>query len=155
MFDLHNIMREILKMIGGLLIVALLIAHFFLVALFVAPADKLLGLFMPSNQGFLVTQELPEPVEDFLVNNHVEVAGDYRIDQSHKGRLILGILQLRKQYFMNVKQQLALDANLLNYGEDLVGVKSASEYYYDKPLSETSDWEWITLVNLHSISSKK
>ena len=81
-------MREIFKMTGSLLLVALLIAHFFLIALFVAPTDKLLGLVMESNQGFLGAEDIPKPVEDFLLTNKVAVNGDYELIDSHKGELI-------------------------------------------------------------------
>lgn len=148
-------MREIFRMTGSFLIIALLIAHFFLIALIAAPTDKLLGLIVEGDRGFLEPEEIPGPVEDFLVTNRVAVNGDYELDNSSKGELVSGILQLRKEYFMDPVEQIALDANLLNYGEGLVGIKSASEYYYDKPLSEVSDREWITLVNLHNIFSKK
>lgn len=142
-------------MVGGLLLIALLLAHFFLIALFFAPIDKLLFLFIESDYGYLADEELPEPVKAFLITNNVTVDGDYQLNSSNKARLILGILQLRRKHFMNLSEQLTLDANLLNYGEDLVGIKSASEYYYKRPLSEVSDKEWITLVNLQKIFSKK
>ena len=144
-------MREVFKIAGSLLVVALLIAHFLLIALIVAPTDKLLGLIIESDQGFLGPEEIPGPVEDFLVANRVVLNGDYELDNSDKGKLVSGVLQLRKEYLMDPAEQIALDANLLNYGEGLIGIESASEYYYGKPLSEVSDREWITLVNLHNI----
>lgn len=148
-------MREIPKMIVGLLFIALLLAHLFLIALFFAPAPKLLGLIIESDSGFLAASEIPEGVEDFLTTNKVVVDGDFKPDNTIKSKLVLSILQLRKDRFMNNYEQLALDMSLLDYGEDIVGLKSASEYYYKKPLTEASDKEWITLVNLQKIFSKK
>lgn len=148
-------MREIPKMIGGLLVIALLLAHLFLIALFIAPADKLLGLLIKHDAGFLMAEEVPEAVETFLTTNRVTVAGDYLLDSSSKEKVIFGILQLRKKRFMTDSEKLALNMNLLNYGEGIVGLKSASQYYYKKPIAEASDKEWITLVNLQKIFSKK
>lgn len=148
-------MRDILKMVGGLLVIALLIAHFFLLALFVAPVNKLLGLIIKSSEGFVVAEELPEDVEKFLVIYGVPVVGDYKLDTTSKGKLVLGILQFRREHFMETPEQIALDTNLLNYGEGIIGIKAASQYYYKKPLSEVSEKEWINLVNLHNVSSKK
>lgn len=148
-------MREILKMAGGLLIIGLFLAHLFLIGLFIAPADKLLGLLINHDGEFLIAEEVPEAVEVFLVTNKVPVDGDYQLNSSSKAKLMLGILQLRKERFMTYSQGLALDMNLLNYGEGIVGIGAGSEYYYKKPLTEASDKEWITLVNLQKIFSKK
>ncbi|HHA18544.1 MAG TPA: hypothetical protein ENK70_02440 [Methylophaga sp.] len=148
-------MKEIPKMVGGLLVIALLLAHFFLIALFTAPSDKLIGLLIKGNTGFLMAEEVPDAVEAFLVTNKVSVDGDYELDSSSKAKLIFGILQLRKEHFMTNPERLALDMNLLNYGGGIIGIKSGSEYYYRKPLTVASDKEWITLVNLQKIFSKK
>ncbi|MBN2307255.1 hypothetical protein JXD20_04690 [Candidatus Peregrinibacteria bacterium] len=147
-------MKSVFQIIGSLLIISLLIAHFFLIALLVAPTNKLLGLLIENDQGFVSVTEISEAVQSFLVDNKVSVNGDYQLNQSNKGRFIFGILQLRRKYFMEPTEQIALDANLLNYGGGLIGVESASEYFYGKSLSEISDREWITLVNLNSIFSK-
>ncbi len=149
------LMREIPKMIGSLLIIALLLAHVFLIALFITPADKLLGLLIKSDAGFLVAEEVPESVSAFLATNGVTVNGDYQLGSSSRARLITSILQFRKKHFMADSERLALDMNLLNYGENIVGLKAGSNYYYKKPLDKASDKEWITLVNLQKIFSKK
>lgn len=149
------LMREIPKMIGGLLVIALLLAHSFLIALFIAPADKLLALLIKGDAGFVVAKEVPEAVETFLVTNEVAINGDYLLDSSSKEKVIFGILELRKKRFMSDSERLALSMNLLDYGEGIVGVKSASQYYYKKPIAEASDKEWITLINLQKIFSKK
>lgn len=148
-------MRELFKMTGSLLIIALLIAHFFLIAFFVAPSNKLLGLLLSNDTGFLSAENVPAAVETFLVDHHVTVDGDYHLDDSSRGKIILSVLEMRRNYMMEPIQQIALDANLLNYGEGLIGIRAASEYYYKKDLAELSESQWITLVNLHKIFSKK
>ncbi len=147
-------MRDILKMTGSLLIIALLIAHFFLLGLFLAPTDKLMSLIRDDDQRFFYAEDLPTDVEAFLLTNKVSVDGDYRFDSTTKGRLVLGILQMRREHFMQTGEQIALDANLLNYGDDIFGIQEASEYFYHKPLESVSDKEWITLVNLQKILKK-
>lgn len=148
-------MRAILKMTGSLLVIALLIAHFFLIALFVAPSHRLLGLLVQSEHGFLKEEEWPEPVENFLITNNVGIYGDYQLGQGSKEKLILSILQFRREYIMDFRERLTLDANLLDYGEGVIGIQAASQRFYQKPLSEALDKEWITLINLHDIFSKK
>lgn len=148
-------MREIPKMVGGLLLIALLLAHLFLIALFFAPAHKLLGLVIESDSVFLAASEIPEGVEDFLATNKVGVEGNFKPDRTIKSKLVMGILQLREERFMNNYEKLALNMNLLDYGEDIIGLGEAAEYYYKEPLAKLSDKEWITLVNLQKIFSKK
>jgi hypothetical protein len=150
-----KLMREIPKMLGGLLLVALLLAHLFLIALFFAPVPKLLGLVIESNSGFLVASEIPEAVEFFLTTNKVGAGGDFTSDASVKSKLVMGILMLRQERFMDDTERLALNMNLLDFGEGIIGMKAASEHYYKKSLMELSDKEWITLVNLQKIFSKK
>lgn len=142
-------------MVGGLLLIALLLAHLFLIALFFAPAHKLLGLVIESDSVFLAASEIPEGVEDFLATNKVGVEGNFKPDRTIKSKLVMGILQLREERFMNNYEKLALNMNLLDYGEDIIGLGEAAEYYYKEPLAKLSDKEWITLVNLQKIFSKK
>ncbi len=135
--------------------IGLLLAHLFLIGLFITPSDKLLGLLINYDGEFLIANEVPEAVETYLVTNRVPVDGDYQLNSSSKAKLMLGILQLRKERFMTDSERMALDMNLLNYGDGIVGIRAGSEYYYKKPLTEASDKEWITLVNLQKIFAKK
>jgi hypothetical protein len=148
-------MRELLKTFGALLLIFLLIAHIFLVALFLVPADKLLAAIVESDSGFINAEEVPKQVETFIKVNNIVVLGDYQPNsESIKSQLIMGLLELRQTRFMNDTEKLALNLNLLNFGEGIVGLKSASRYYYMKPLETLSDKDWINLVNLQKIFSK-
>lgn len=144
-------MWEYSKMIGSLLGIALLLAHLFLLALFLAPADKLLSLVIRSNVGFVEVSDLPEKVEEFLLVNHVPVRGEFMPDSKVKTRLVLGILHGREARIMDEREKLVLNMNLLDYGQGLVGIKSAAPYYFEKQLEELSDKHWITLVHLQGI----
>ena len=142
-------------MAGGLLIIALLLAHIFLVALFIIPPEKLLTLIVKDSPGFLTAEEIPVSVETFLITNKITVEGDYQFNSGNKGKLISGVLQFRRVRFMNDSERLALDMNLLNYGEGIIGLRAASEYYYKKPLTQISEKDWVMLVHLQKIFSKK
>ena len=148
-------MREIPKMIGGFVIIALIMAHLLLVSLFLVPMPKLLGLLIKSDTAFLTASEIPATVEAFLTDNKVEITSDYKPDSDFKVQILASILEVRRSRFMTSSQQLALDMNLLDFGEGIIGLGAASEYYYKKPLVELSDKEWITLINLQKIFSKK
>ena len=148
-------MRGLAKIVGGLLVLSLLMAHLLMVSLFLAPAPKLLGLLVESDAGFLNDSEIPSAVETFISVNKIEVKGDFSLATGPFHRLILGVLKIRKNKLMDPTQQLALDMNLLNFGKDIIGLKQAAVFYYKKPLAELSDQEWITLINLQKIFSKK
>ena len=148
-------MQGIFKMIGGFVIIALLMVHLLIVSLFLIPIPKLLGLVIKSDFGFLTASEIPEAVEDFLVQNKVEITSDYKPDSDFKVQILASILEVRRSRFMTPSEQLALDMNLLDFGEGIIGLGAASEYYYKKPLLELADKEWITLINLQKIFSKK
>lgn len=146
-------MRALAKLLGAFLVISLLVGHLLLVSLFLAPPEKLLAL--AEGADFLSASMIPPQVEQFLNDNHVGVEGTYEGDERPGSRLVFGVLKLRENKFMDSTQQLALNMNLLDYGEGIVGLESASQYYFKKPLSEISDKEWITLINLQKIFSKK
>ena len=148
-------MQGIFKIIGGFIIIGLLLAHLLLVSFFLAPMPKLLGLLIETEVGFLTSSDIPENVGTFLTDNKVEVISDYHPDSDFKAQLVASILEVRRSRFMTPSEQLALDMNLLDFGEGIIGLGAASEYYYKKPLLELADKEWITLINLQKIFSKK
>ena len=147
-------MWEYVKMVGGLCIVVLLAAHFVLAALFVTPADRLLGMMLEAEGGWVTSEELPGDVERFLWQNQVPVEGDYVPDDTFKAKLIYGILQLREVYFMDSREALVMNMNLLDYRQGGVGMEGAAFYYFGQPLDQLSDKHWITLVHLHNIFLK-
>lgn len=146
-------MRGIFKAIGSLLFISILMAHFLFSFLFLAPVPKLLNLIVPNQLGFLRSSDVPQAVQSFLKDNHVQVSGDYKVDSDFKAQLISKILEIRKKRFMSYPEQLALSMNLLSFGNHVLGMKAASDYYLKKPLSGLSDKEWIMLINLQKIIS--
>jgi hypothetical protein len=148
-------MRGVLKMVGGFLILSLLVAHLLMVSLFLAPAPKLLGLVIGNEAGFIGDTDIPDSVQSFITKNKIQVTGDYGFAEKPFQKLLLGILKVRRDRIMDPTQQLALDMNLLNFGKNVVGLKRAALFYYKKPLTQLADPEWVTLINLQKIFSKK
>jgi hypothetical protein len=148
-------MRGLAKFFGNLVVLSLLMAHLLLVSLFLAPSSKLLGLIVEGDLGFLVATDIPPTVATFIATNKIEVKGDYGLSSKPFHQLLSGVLKIRRNKFMSSGQQLALDMNLLNFGENVVGLRRAALFYYKKPLAELSDPEWITLINLQKIFAKK
>lgn len=136
-----------------LLVFLLLMGHFALVAFFFAPSSKLFSLTTDDNLNLLQASIIPSEVESFLTEHDIEVDANFPPD-GLLGRLGSGVLELRRDRFMSDTEQLALDLSLLDFGDNVVGVEAASEYYFKKPLSELSANQWITLVNLHKMFLK-
>ncbi len=146
-------MEGIQKFIIRFLIFLLLTGHFALIAFFFAPSSKLFSLVIEQDIKLLQASVIPVEVASFLGKNNIEITADYSSDNLF-GRLSSEILELRRNRFMNDTEQLALNLSLLDFGSDIIGVQSASEYYFKKPLSELSATQWITLVNLHKMFLK-
>lgn len=148
-------MRGILKMIGSFAILTLLIIHLLVVALLMAPAPKLLGLAVHGDFDYLYASDIPKGVQEFIERNKIEVQGDFQVAENSAGRLIIKLLKIKHDRFMDSNERLALDMNLLNYGKGVIGLNEAAQYYYKEPIKELSDQEWLTLINLQKIFSKK
>lgn len=136
-----------------LLVFLLLMGHFALVAFFFAPSSKLLSLITENELNLLQASVIPSEVENFLSEHDIKVDADLLPDDL-LGRLGSGVLELRRNKFMSETEQLALDLSLIDFGEGIIGINAASEYYFKKPLSELSATQWITLVNLHKMFLK-
>lgn len=148
-------MKDILKMAGSLFLIALLIAHFFLVALFVAPTERLLAMIIEVPAYLVTADDIPQSVSGFLIEHKIVVDADTPDPVSPKGQIVVSLLKLRESRFMAERERLALKANLLDYGQGVQGLSEAAELYYGKFLSELEDRQWITLFNLHNITQRK
>ena len=148
-------MRGLAKMVGGFLVLSFLMAHLLMISLLIAPAPKLVGLIVKSDLGFLSAADIPSTVVTFITTNKVEVKGDYDLPGGPFDRFLLGLLKIRRNKLMSATERLALDMNLLNFGEEVVGLRRAASFYYKKNLEKLTDQEWITLINLQKIFSKK
>lgn len=100
-------------------------------------------------------EDIPEQVQRFLDENRVQLQAELKGKEKLLARLAIGVLELRRDKFMTSSERLALDLNLLHFGADIIGIEAASDYYFKKPLSEIKEAQWITLINLQKIFSKK
>lgn len=148
-------MRSALKMIGSFLVISLLTIHLLVITLLMAPAPKLIDLAIPGGLDYLHPHDIPKGVRNFIESNKIEVKGNYQIADNSVGRLISRLIRIKHNRFMDYDEQLALNMNLLDFGKGVIGMRAAAEYYYGEPLKELSDQEWLTLINLQKIFSKK
>ncbi len=146
---------ELMKMFGSLLLITLVLGHFLFIAFFLFPTNQLLYLALKNNSDFLLASEIPQDVEIFLSDNHIKINSNFSLIDNHKSKFIIKILSLKKLYFMDSSESLAFDMNLFVYNHHIVGIKSFAHIFYDKPLFQLSNKEWINLVNLQSIFQRK
>lgn len=148
-------MRGFIKIAGNLLILLLLMVHLLVISLLMAPAPKLLGMVFGDESDYIRASDVPKEVQTFITRNKIEIQGDYRAADGAFGRLIFRLLRVQRDRFMNSSEQLALDMNLLNFGKGVIGLSEAAQFFYKKPIVKLSDPEWLTLINLQKIFSKK
>lgn len=144
-------MLGVLRTIGTLFIIFLLAIHLLVILLFFIPTPKLLNLMIDGEGEFLIPNQIPEPIQDFLDEHEIIIEADYYPSDNLFHRSLMSILKFRETKFMNPSDKLAFNMNLLDFGEGIIGLRSAAEYYYKKPLEKLSNDEWIMLINLHKI----
>lgn len=142
-------MPSFVKFIGKIIFLLLLVAHFTLIILIFAPVSKLITLV---NKELEMVDLSSIPQSLVKLENEKDLVPTSNLNYSNViGRLNVRILKWRRDRFMSTEEKLAFDLTTLDFGENVVGLKAASDYYFKKPLSEISDEEWITLVNLNRI----
>jgi len=142
-------MDAVLKPISKFVFLIGLMVHLFLIFLFFAPATLLFTFTQPSLS--LISADL---LSESTVTHYESSQGQFLLDESPKAfhrRVVGAILNLRYAYFMDDAQQAAVDLSRLDYGEGVVGVAAAAEYYYQKNVTELSEAEWGMLIQLHAM----
>ena len=64
---------------------------------------------------------------------------------------IYKILELRNNKFLDISERYELYLNTFSFGGEIVGIEAASNYYFNKSISDLSYKEVLTLHNLYSI----
>ena len=146
-------MDRTLKFALGSFLILFVAVHLFLIGFFFVPVEKLMASVLADDSVIVSASDIPASVEDFFVINNIPVEADTSFVKGVPAKVLMGLLELRAAKFMDENERLAFNLNLLPYGEEMLGIGAASEYYFKKPLSEISDTQWITLVNLQKIFS--
>ena len=145
-------MDILLKIIGRIAFFFALIAHFILITLFFAPTLFLISVAYGDIK-MVSEEQIPEVMTDFLIENPVLNFSMLDKNQNVFKQLIFEILDLRRNHFMDIGEQIALDLTILDFGQEVVGMEAASNYYFNKPLAKISEEEWKMLINFHTIFS--
>jgi hypothetical protein len=141
-------MRFTFHLIIGILILILVLVHLTVVGLLICPAPKLLDVALAQDVQYVALPDIPEHVRQIF-------SGDQLPDLSENSNPIQQIasrvLTLREQKFFDENEKQELYLNTLNFGGDVIGIQSASNYYFKKPVSDLSFEEVLTLAGLYKI----
>ncbi len=141
-------METTLRFLTKSLILLALMVHFTLITFFFGPIS-FLSSFVYGKVELIQSEEVPEPVALFLKGNAIHLSLISAKNKQITHHLAWRVLTWRKEKQMDEKERLAFDLSLLSFDQKVIGLPQASFYYFKKPLSELSDTQWVTLVNLH------
>ena len=148
-------MEIVLKSVSRLIFILGLLVHFGLILFFFSPSWLLFGIAYPQ-ASLIEAESIPSTISESISVDHLEMF-EYTTQASPSffQKLSESLLSLRQKRFMDASAQLAFRLSLLDFGGEVVGLASASHYYYDKPLERLSDEEWGMLIQLHAMFSDK
>ena len=147
-------MSKIFKGIIGILIFVLIITHFFLLSFFFTPIPKAVNILFNINKvDFVRLSDLPNYTantflsdkdyqKDFLVFND-----DLPIFQ----KIISSSLTFRSKKIFSDNDNKDLYLNVMDFGGNVIGLESASKYYFNKSVFSLTENEMVTLVNLFRV----
>jgi len=142
-------MKAILKTIIGSIILILILIHLTIIGLLTCPASKLMNIVLAQDVKYVALSDIPEHVR------HVFSTDDRLIDLPKNDNPIRQIsskiLNFRKNKVFNDDEHYELYLNTLDFGGNVIGIEAASNYYFQKSISDLSFEESLTLVNLYKI----
>jgi hypothetical protein len=143
-------MRRTFKSIIGIIFILLLAVHLFVITVIMCPTQKVISAFMRHDIEYIALSEIPEHVQQVF-----KVDSSYNFNLPEKGSyydiVLAKIMNLRINKFFNDNERLEFYLNTLSFGDKLTGLQAASEYYFQKPVSELSFEEALTLSGIYKI----
>lgn len=143
-----------LKGIIGILTIVLIIAHFFLLSFFFTPIPKAVNiLFNITKADFVQLSDLPDYTSKIFLSDK-NYQKDFLIIDNNLSpfqKLISSSLELRSRKFFDENDNKELYLNTMDFGADVIGLESASRYYFQKSILGLSKNEAVVLVNLFRV----
>ena len=143
-----------LKGIIGILTIVLIVTHFFLLSFFFTPISKAVNiLFDITKADFVQLSDLPDYTSKIFLSDK-NYQKDFLIIDNNLSpfqKLISSSLELRSRKFFDENDNKELYLNTMDFGADVIGLQSASRYYFQKSILGLSQNEAIVLVNLFRV----
>lgn len=151
---------KITKTFVGIIILAFVIGHLIVVSLFLFPVPKLLEFATGKEIEYVCLSEIPDYTEQIFSSGVNKI--NYLLADNYmpNARLLVGsignrvaskILKLRHDKFFDDSGRHELHLNTLDFGGDIIGISAASNYYFQKSVSDLSFEEALTLSGIYNI----
>lgn len=138
-------MKSVVQIILGFIIFILITCHLFVIGLLIGPTPKLVNL-VNGDIDYVYIGSVPQGVINVFPVNELTLESNGYLDI-----LILSILDLKFNKFFDSSERQELYLNTLDFGGGIVGIESASNYYFNKSVKELSFDESIMLINLYKV----
>jgi hypothetical protein len=142
-------MRIVFHLIIGVIIFVLVSAHLLVICLFIfCPTPILLNAALPHDVEYMNLTKIPEHVIQVFSDDQPV---DLYADNNPVHQIASKILMTKERKFFSENEKRELYLNALNFGGNVIGIESASEYYFKKPVSDLNFEETLTLAGLYRI----
>lgn len=145
-------MKSTFHFIIGAIVLTLVLVHLLVIGLFICPIPKLADVAMAHEIQYVSLSQVPEHVRQVFSSDKPVQFID---DDGPIHRIASKVLAIRQNKFFGDDERQELYLNTLNFGGDVIGIQSASNYYFQKSASDLSFEESLTLAGLYKIFLQK
>ncbi len=141
-------MKSVFKVVIGAIVLILISVHIIVIALLICPVPKLLNLALASDIEYISLSKTPEHIRQVFSNGQLI---NLQEDDNPIHQIASKILTVRQNKFFDENERQELYLNTLDFGGDVIGIESASHYYFQKSVSDLSFEESLTLAGFYQI----
>ncbi len=147
-------MKSFSRISIGFIFLFLIVAHVLLVSLLLCPAPIVLAMAAGHKIDYVDLKNIPQHVQQLFPEK--DISKDLTIsDGSLVQKIAAKVLGVRHDKFFDKNDLLEYRLNTLDFGGDVIGIESASEYYFNKPVSELSFEEALNLAGIYQVFLKR
>jgi len=142
--------NEGLKTMGHFILITLFSIHVGFFFLLLSPT----ALLFKMNHGDLPLVEaslIPNAVQDYLRSQSKTLSITKSEASGVSSQLKAKFLEFRSEKFLDETEQLALNLSVVNFGPDIVGLEAGAGHYFQKPLSDLTEDQWMSLIYFQAI----
>ena len=116
------------------------------------PTERLIPAAMGQEIDMVRVEDIPFEIQNYLKSG-ILPPSCIKPNPSISSKLIAKILMFKRNKIFDEGEQLLFDLNLMDFGEDIIGVDAASNYYFKKPATNLQIREWKSLIGFYRMFS--
>jgi len=138
-----------MKFLLQITIIFLLAIHIAVFTLLFSPKEKLLALSIKNNAEYVYIDQMPEYLPQVFIGKDNEI----KINSADGfiSSISTSILNFRMKKIFDDKMLAEMYLNTIDFGGGVVGIESASQYYYKKSAKDLSMEECLTLSGIQKV----